>query len=100
MISKPRLQGLTVTQVHIDRELQYTDVYVNALGNEAREKDVMAALQKASGYLRRELSSRMSVRTTPQLHFHWDPSLEHAEAVYGILDGLDIPEEVLQEEEE
>ena len=87
----PRLQDLTVTQVTVDRELQYANIYVHALGNDSRRRDVMAGLDKAAGYLRRELARRMRLRTVPHLHFHWDPTLAHAEAVYQILDGLEIP---------
>lgn len=87
----PRLQDLTVTQVKIDRELQYADVYVHALGDDSRRRDVLAGLEKATGFLRHELAGRMRLRTVPHLHFHWDPSLAQAEVVYQILDGLDIP---------
>lgn len=96
-LSDPRLQGLTITQVTIDRELQYADVYVNALGDESRRSDVLAALKKASGFLRHELSSQMQVRTVPQLHFHWDPTLAQAEAVHRVLDSLDIPPAPVEE---
>jgi len=89
----PRLQDLTITDVTIDRELQYADIYVNALGDDGREAEVMAALQGAKGYFRRELASRLDLRTVPQLHFHWDPTLAHAEHISQILDGLDIPSE-------
>lgn len=89
----PRLQELTITDVTIDRELQYADVYVNALGEDAREAEVMAALQKAKGYFRRELAGRLNLRTVPQLHFHWDPTLAHAEHISQLLDSLDIPPE-------
>jgi len=90
-MNDPRLQGLTVTGVQIDRELQYADIYVNALGDEERQKEVMTALSKASGYLRHELAGRVRLRTVPQLHFHWDPTLAQAEEVNRILDDLDIP---------
>ncbi len=89
----PRLMGLTITEVTIDRELQYADVYVHALTDEDRREDVMAALGKASGFLRRELAQRLPLRTTPQLHFHWDPRLAQAEEINKILDDLDIPPE-------
>lgn len=92
-LSDPRLQDLTITDVTIDRELQYADIYVNALGDESRQDEVMAALSGASGYLRRELASRISWRTVPVLHFHWDPSLERAEQISKILDELEIPPE-------
>lgn len=87
----PRLQDITVTEVTIDRELKYADIYVNALGDESRQKEVMAALESATGYLRRELASRVRLRTVPHLHFHWDPTLAHAEKINQILDDLDIP---------
>lgn len=89
----PRLQDLTITKVTVDRELQYADIYMNALGDESRRREVLRALEKAAAYLRRELAGRMQVRTVPHLHFHWDPSLAHAETVYQILDNLEIPAE-------
>jgi ribosome-binding factor A len=98
-IRDPRLQGLTFTEVLIDRELQFADVYVNALGDDSREVEVMKALVGATGYMRRELARRMSLRTTPNLHFHWDPSLAHAERIGQLLDNLDIPDDVADERE-
>jgi ribosome-binding factor A len=89
----PRLRELTITDVSIDRELQYADVYVNALGDDARETDVMAALEGARGYFRHELAGRLDLRTVPHLHFHWDPTLAHAEHISQLLDSLDIPSE-------
>jgi ribosome-binding factor A len=92
-LSDPRLQGLTVTEVKIDRELQYANVYVNALGDESRRKEVMQGLGKATGYLRRELSGRLRGRSVPQLLFHWDPTLAHAEEMNQLLDDLHISDE-------
>ena len=90
-LSDPRLVGITITEVTIDRELEHADIYVNALGDENRQDEVVQALTGATGYLRRELSSRMRVRKAPQLHFHWDPRLAYAQEVDEILNSLDIP---------
>jgi ribosome-binding factor A len=89
----PRLQGLTITDVRIDRELQYADIYINALGDDSREKEILAALDKATGFMRKELANRLNLRTVPQLHFHWDATLAHAERISEVLDSLDIPPE-------
>ncbi len=94
----PRLQDLTITVVHLDRELQYADIFVNALGDESREDEVMGALNGAKGYLRRELASRLDVRTVPHLHFHWDPTLAHAQRIDQLLESLDIPSETEEDE--
>lgn len=96
----PRLQDITFTEVRIDRELQYADIYVNALGDDSREAEVMDALVGATGYLRRELAPRLTLRTVPHLHFHWDPSLAHAERISQLLDSLDIPTDSGEYEEE
>ena len=90
-LSDPRLHGLTVTDVKIDRELEHADIYVSALGDESREDEVMGALGAAEGFLRRELASRIRLRKVPQLHFHWDPTLAHMQEVESILDNLEIP---------
>jgi len=82
---------LTITLVTIGRELQYAHGYVNALGDDDRQDEVLEGLAKANGYLRREVAGRMRLRSAPELHFHWDPTLAHAEEVDRILDSLDVP---------
>lgn len=92
-VSDPRLQGVTVTEVRLDAELQYANVYVNALGDEGRRKDVMSGLKRANGFLRRETGKRVRLRNTPELVFHWDTTLEYGERMNKIIDQLDIPTE-------
>lgn len=90
-ISDPALQGVTVTEVRLDPELMFADVYVNALGDESREQAVMGGLKRAGGFLRREVGKRVRLRTTPELHFHWDVTLERGERMNQLLERLDIP---------
>ncbi len=92
-VSDPRLQGVTVTEVSIDSELMYATIYVNALGEEEREKEVMQAFKSANGFLRREVGQRITTRNTPELHFKWDTTLAHGERINQILNSLDIPED-------
>lgn len=94
----PRLQSLTVTEVTIDRELQFAEVYVHALADEERQDEVLAALKGANGFLRREVGRVVNLRRTPELRFHWDPSFAHAEQIDRLLDNLAIPEEAGEEE--
>ena len=35
-VSDPRLQGVTITEVRLDPELMFADVYVNALGEDRK----------------------------------------------------------------
>jgi len=92
-VSDPRLQHITVTSVDLDQELQYARVYVNALGDESRQTEVMAGLAHAKGFLRREVGKSVRLRNTPELEFHWDTSLEHGQRMDSLIAGLDIPPE-------
>lgn len=84
-ISDPRLQQIYVTDVKIDKELAYADVYVSAVEGVARSADVLAGLESASGFIRRTLASRVEMRTFPRLRFHWDITPEHADQIEKIL---------------
>lgn len=89
-VTDPALLGVTVTEVTVDREIEYADVYVHSLDD---RDEVMAGLQRASGFLRRELAVRTRFRKTPVLHFHWDVALERGERIDELLASLDIPPE-------
>lgn len=99
-VRDPRLKNVTVTRVQLDRELMFADVHVNALGDESRQDEVMKGLNKAQGFLRREVAARVRLRQAPELHFHWDMNLEHGERINQLLDQLEIPEADEQQEEE
>jgi len=92
-VADPRLQGVTITDVRLDPELEYAHVYVNALGEEERETEVMYGLQRANGFLRREVAHRVKLRKAPQLIFRWDETLERSERINQLLSELDIPPE-------
>ena len=87
-ISDPRLKQIFVTDVKIDRELAFADVYISAVEGASRAPEVLAGLESASGFMRRALSARVEVRAFPRLRFHWDPTPEHADHIEKILAGL------------
>lgn len=78
-ISDPRLRQVYVSDVRVDRELAWADVYVSALEGQSRSKDILEGMESARGYFRRNLSARVELRAFPRLRFHWDPTPEHAE---------------------
>ena len=90
-VSDPRLQHITVTEVKLDPELMFATIYVNALGDESRETQVMAGLQRAKGFLRREVGKRIQLRNAPDLVFHWDKTLARGERMHHLISSLDIP---------
>jgi ribosome-binding factor A len=92
-INDPRLEGITVTEVEVDRELQHATIYVNALGEEERQDEVLQALERATGFFRHKLSKSLDLRRTPELQFEWDSAFEQAARIDELLDSLDISED-------
>jgi ribosome-binding factor A len=89
-VTDPALEAVTVTEVRIDRELEYADIYVQSRDD---KDEVMAGLERAGGFLRRELAARTSFRRAPVLHFHWDATIEHVERIDELLNSLHIEPE-------
>ena len=84
-VSDPRLRGVTVTDVRIDRELAYADVFVSAVEGSERKDEILAGLEHARGFLSRQLAQRVEMRQFPRLRFHWDPTPERAERIEELL---------------
>lgn len=80
-LSDPRLAKIFVTDVNVDRELSYADVFVSALEGSTRSKEILDGLESASGFIRRELARRVELRAFPRLRFHWDPTPENADRI-------------------
>jgi len=80
-INDPRLKNIFVTNVTVDREFAYANIYVSAVEGVERSKEILDGLRHASGFLRRELSIRIELRFFPQLRFHWDPTPENADHI-------------------
>ncbi len=87
-INDPRLHQIFITDVEVDREFAYADIYVSAVEGSSRSADILAGLEHANGFLRKELASKLELRKFPVLRFHWDPTPEHADHIERLLADL------------
>jgi ribosome-binding factor A len=84
----PGARDAYVTGVAVSDDLSLARVFVRALGDEkqqAEQQRVVAALNRASGYLRRELASRIELKHQPELKFMWDAGVERAARIEQLL---------------
>lgn len=80
-VTDPRLQGVFVTDVELDRELSLANIFVSALEGAERQKEILDGLKHASGFLRTQLAHKIELRTFPKLRFNWDTTPEKAERI-------------------
>lgn len=84
-LKDPRIGFVTITNVDVSGDLRHAKVYISIMGNEKEKKDTIIGLEKASGFMRTELSKRIKVRYMPELHFRIDESLDYSEKINSIL---------------
>jgi len=87
-VSDPRLANVFITHVKVDRELAFADIYVSALEGVERSDEILEGFDRASGFLRRQLSQSIQLRSFPRLRFNWDTVPENADRIDRLLASL------------
>jgi len=86
-LKDPRLPEFTsITHVKVTKDLRYATVYVSVLGSEEDRKNALEALKSASGFIRREIGHRISLRYTPEFRFEIDRSIERGIHISSLID--------------
>ena len=81
----PRVAGVTFTAVDVTTDLEHAKVWFTAFINTDHEA-ARQGLARAAGFLRSELSQRMSLRTVPKLTFVYDESVERGAHLSELID--------------
>lgn len=86
-IKDPRMPSMvSVLEVRASRDLSHAHIYISVLGSDEDKKNCEAALKSASGFMRREISSRIRLRVAPELHFIIDDSIERGIRMTKLID--------------
>lgn len=77
-LNDPRVKAdiLTVTDVEVTKDCKNAKVYVSCLAAEEEQVQTINALNHAAGYIQHLLGKKIHLKTTPQLRFILDKSLE------------------------
>ena len=69
---------MSVVSVEVTSDMSYAKIHVSALGGPEKLERAVEALKRASGFVRRELGQRLTIRHVPQVVFVADHSIEHS----------------------
>lgn len=98
-VKDPRLKGpmLSIVRCEASGDLRWCKVYLSVLG-ECDVKQLKQGLKSVSGFLRRELAHRLTLRYTPELVFVLDDSISHGVHISEMLSKLDVKDENVSED--
>ena len=86
-LKDPGIGFVSITQVDVTQDLKYARVHVSVMGSEEEKRDTMAA-ERARGFIRREIASRMSIRSVPEIQFRLDRGMEYSDRINRLLNEL------------
>ncbi|MBW3549967.1 MAG: 30S ribosome-binding factor RbfA [Proteobacteria bacterium] len=78
------LPSVSVSDVEVTRDMAHAKVFVTALQPE-RSAEAVKALKELSKQLRYNLGRAVKLRHVPELHFHYDDSVDRGERIDNLL---------------
>src|SRR5687767_7233841 len=84
----PGVGFVTVTRVQVSPDLQHARVYYTSLGDAAARKNTARALERAAGFMRRQIGQRLRLRRAPEVHFEFDETIGHQDRVEQLLNEI------------
>ena len=84
-LGDPKIRLATVNRAQVSPDLRRATVFVTVLGDAEECEETLAALERAVGVVRRELSARLRLRFTPEIRFQLDPGMVTEERLRQVL---------------
>ena len=88
-IKDPRINPMTsVVAVEVAPDLKTAKAYISVLGDEQSQKDTLAGLRSAEGFIRVKLAKSINLRNTPEIKFVLDQSIEYGIRMSKMIDDV------------
>lgn len=71
----PRLVNVSVTHVELTQDYSHAKVFWDTF-DASKRGDAKEAIEATAGRMRKMLASKMEVRHTPEIHFHYNSQFE------------------------
>lgn len=91
-VKDPRIGFVTLTYVKLSPDYHYMDIYFTVLNKEENLKACMEGLNKSKGFIKKNLLERIKLRTTPEIKFIYDQSIEQGVRINEILEKIKLKE--------
>jgi len=82
----PRFKLLTISAVEVANDLSFAKIYYTLLDDSLDIDNVQQALTKASGFMRKQIAKKMSLRIVPNLRFIYDKSIAYGASLSSLIE--------------
>ena len=90
-VRDPRVGLVTLTGVELSRDQSHAKVFFTVMGAASDAEAAGEGLARAAGFLRSQLSHRLTTRKVPELHFAYDESVERGVRLSRLIDEAVAP---------
>lgn len=84
----PGVGFVTITRVQVSADLQHARIFYTSLGDATARKNTARALERAAGFMRRQIGQRLRLRHAPEVQFEFDASIGHQDRVEQLLNEI------------
>ncbi len=93
-IKDPRIHPMTsVVTVEVAPDLKTCKAWISVLGDEESQKNTLAGLKSAEGYIRTLLAKKINMRNTPEVKFILDQSIAYGVSMTKKIDDINLEDD-------
>ena len=82
-IQNPIIKSVTISEVKVSKDLRYSEIYFTSLSKD--NEKISIELNKASGFIRKQLSKSIHLKRLPSIRFTYDDTAERSERIENLL---------------
>tara|TARA_S200000501_G_C20689818_1_gene684597 strand:- start:294 stop:629 length:336 start_codon:yes stop_codon:yes gene_type:complete len=82
-IQNPEIKSVTISGVRVSKDLKYSEIYFTTL--EKNHEKIESELNKASGFMRNQLSKKIHLKRLPVLRFTYDSTMENSQKIEDLI---------------
>jgi ribosome-binding factor A len=98
-LKDPRLNLITITDVTVAKDLSFAKIFISHL-DEEKAKAGLDALNKAKGFIRKQIGMKLKLRIVPEIAFFIDDTLNYSLKINKILKSIEKESKTDNEEGE
>ena len=82
-IQNPEIKSVTISGVKVSKDLKYSEIYFTTLDKNYQK--IESELNKASGFMRNQLSKKIHLKRLPTLRFTYDSTIENSQKIEDLI---------------